>query len=84
MLEPNMVGYCLDANTGETLWQVNAGHDPVQVSGIFSDATVFAPIADEGRVRFFNRCGAIGCYDHSGKEIWLRKYQPCPAYDTTV
>ncbi|MGB0154362.1 MAG: PQQ-binding-like beta-propeller repeat protein [Verrucomicrobiales bacterium] len=83
MLEPNMVGYCLDANTGETLWQVNVpGTDPVQVSGIFSDATVFAPIADEGRVWFFNRCGAIGCYDHSGKEIWLRKYQPRPRHTT--
>ncbi len=83
MLEPNMVGYCLDANTGDILWQVDVpGTDPVQVSGIFSDATVFAPITDGDRVWFFNRCGAIGCYDMAGKEVWLRKYQPRPRHTT--
>ncbi len=81
LLEPNIVGYCLDATTGEILWQVELpGTDPVQVSGIFSDATVFAPIADEERVWFFNRCGSMGCYDRNGKELWLRKFEPRPRH----
>lgn len=76
-LEPNIVGYCLDANTGKILWTVDLpGTDPVQTAGIFSDATVFAPIADGENVWFFNRCGSMGCFDFNGKAVWLRKYRP--------
>lgn len=76
-LEPNIVGYCLDANTGSILWKVDLpGTDPVQTAGIFSDATVFAPIADGEHVWFFNRCGSMGCFDFDGKPVWLREFRP--------
>ncbi|MCB1226926.1 MAG: PQQ-binding-like beta-propeller repeat protein [Verrucomicrobiales bacterium] len=76
-LEPNLVGYCLDANTGAILWTVDLpGTDPVQTAGIFSDATVFAPIADGGHVWFFNRCGSMGCFDFEGRQVWLREFRP--------
>jgi outer membrane protein assembly factor BamB len=76
-LEPNIVGYCLDANAGKVIWKVDLpGTDPVQTAGIFSDATVFAPICDGEHVWFFNRCGSMGCFDLNGKQIWLREYKP--------
>lgn len=76
-LEPNIVGYCLDANTGRILWTVDLpGTDPVQTAGIFSDATAFAPIADGEHVWFFNRCGSMGCFDFQGKPVWLREFRP--------
>ncbi|MCA9084585.1 MAG: PQQ-binding-like beta-propeller repeat protein, partial [Planctomycetaceae bacterium] len=76
-LEPNIVGYCLDADSGEVLWTVDLpGTDPVQTAGIFSDATVFAPIADGRHVWFFNRCGSMGCFDFEGRVVWRRDFQP--------
>lgn len=76
-LEPNMVGYCLDANTGRIVWTVDLpGTAPVQTAGIFSDATVFAPITDGERVWFFNRCGSMGCFDFEGNPLWLREFKP--------
>ena len=81
--ESNVVGYCLDTESGEILWQVDLpGTDPVKTAGIFSDATVFAPIADEQHVWFFNRCGSIGCFDHEGNQVWLQTYQPRPRHTT--
>lgn len=76
-LEPNIIGYCLEANTGEILWTVDLpGTDPVQTAGIFSDGTVFAPIADGEHVWFFNRCGSMGCFDFDGQPVWLREFRP--------
>jgi outer membrane protein assembly factor BamB len=48
----------------------------VQTAGIFSDATVFAPIADGEHVWFFNRCGSMGCFDFDGRRVWLREFHP--------
>jgi len=76
-LEPNIIGYCLDADTGEILWSVELpGSVPVETAGIFSDATVFAPATDGEHVWFFNRCGSMGCFDFSGKRVWLREFSP--------
>jgi len=80
-LEPNIVGYCLNADTGKILWTVDLpGTDPVQTAGIFSDATVFAPVTDGEHVWFFNRCGSMGCFDFSGKRVWLREFRPIPRH----
>ncbi len=77
LTESNIIGWCLDANSGEILWKVELpGTDPVQTAGIFSDSTVFAPVTDGEHVWFFNRCGSMACFDFSGKEIWMRKYEP--------
>jgi outer membrane protein assembly factor BamB len=80
-LEPNIVGYCLDAHAGTILWSVDLpGTDPVQTAGIFSDATVFAPVTDGKHVWFFNRCGSVGCFDFSGRRVWLREFHPMPRH----
>ncbi len=73
----DIIGFCLDANTGEILWQVELpGSAGISLAGGFSDGTVFAPITDGEHVWFFNRCGAIGCYDYTGTEVWVREWTP--------
>ena len=73
----DILGFCLDANTGEILWQVTLpGTAFISLAGGFTDGTVFAPITDGEYVWFFNRCGSMGCYDHSGTEVWLREWTP--------
>jgi outer membrane protein assembly factor BamB len=75
-LGSDIIGYCLDANTGKILWSVELpGTQSMELACGFSDATVFAPVTDGTHVWFFNRCGAMGCYDFSGREIWLRRYK---------
>lgn len=72
----DIVGYCLNANTGKILWTVKLpGTVAMEPAGGFSDATVFAPITDGKHVWFFNRCGSMGCFDYEGKEIWRRVYK---------
>lgn len=73
----DIIGFCLNADTGEILWQVNLpGTTPIDLAGGFTDGTVFAPICDGEHVWFFNRCGSIGCYDLAGNEVWLREWSP--------
>ena len=73
----DILGFCLDANTGKRLWNVRLpGSVAVGTAGIFSDATVFAPVTDGKYVWFFNRSGSIGCYEFNGKRRWLREYTP--------
>ncbi|WP_186775656.1 outer membrane protein assembly factor BamB family protein [Rubripirellula tenax] len=73
----DIVGFCLDANTGKILWQVTLpGQVGISLAGGFTDGTVFAPISDGDHVWFFNRCGSMGCYDVDGNEIWLRQWTP--------
>ena len=73
----DILGFCLNAETGEILWQVTLpGTTPLGLAGGFTDGTVFAPICDGEHVWFFNRCGSIGCYDLAGNEVWLREWSP--------
>lgn len=73
----DIIGFCLEANTGKILWQVNLpGSSFISLAGGFTDGTVFAPITDGEHVWFFNRCGSIGCYDLEGKQVWLREWTP--------
>lgn len=73
----DIVGFCLDANSGEILWQVKLpGSVFISLAGGFTDGTVFAPITDGEHVWFFNRCGSMGCYDFAGNKIWLREWTP--------
>jgi outer membrane protein assembly factor BamB len=75
-LGADIVGYCLDSNTGKILWKVDLpGTQTMEMAGGYSDATVFAPVTDGKHVWFFNRCGSMACHDFAGKEIWLRKYK---------
>lgn len=73
----DILGFCLDAKSGEILWEVTLpGHVFISLAGGFTDGTVFAPITDGEHVWFFNRCGSMGCYDFAGKEVWLREWTP--------
>ena len=73
----DIIGFCMDANTGTILWKaVLPGTAFISLAGGFTDGTVFAPITDGDHVWFFNRCGSMGCYDMSGKEVWLREWTP--------
>lgn len=73
----DIIGFCLDANTGAVLWQVHLpGAAFISLAGGFTDGTVFAPITDGEHVWFFNRCGSMGCYDFTGKKVWLREWTP--------
>ena len=73
----DVIGFCLNADSGEILWQVELpGSAFISLAGGFSDGTVFAPISDGEHVWFFNRCGSMGCYDFDGKQIWLREWTP--------
>ncbi len=73
----DILGFCLDANTGKVLWDVTLpGTAFISLAGGFTDGTVFAPITDGEHVWFFNRCGSMGCYDMAGKKVWLREWKP--------
>ncbi|MCG6158011.1 outer membrane protein assembly factor BamB family protein [Rubinisphaera margarita] len=73
----DILGFCLDANTGEVLWKVTLpGSAFISLAGGFTDGTVFAPVTDGEHVWFFNRCGSMGCYDFSGRQVWLREWKP--------
>ena len=73
----DIIGFCLDADTGKILWQVTLpGSISIDIAGGFTDGTVFAPLTDGEHVWFFNRCGAMGCYDMSGEQVWLREFRP--------
>ncbi|MBC8354486.1 MAG: PQQ-like beta-propeller repeat protein [Planctomycetes bacterium] len=74
-LGSDIIGYCLDAKTGDVRWTVElSGTQSMELACGFSDATVFAPVTDGKYVWFFNRCGSMGCYDFEGNEVWFRKY----------
>lgn len=73
----DVIGFCLDAKSGEILWQVTLpGTAFISLAGGFTDGTVFAPVTDGEHVWFFNRCGSMGCYNFAGKEVWLREWKP--------
>ncbi|MEO0413377.1 MAG: PQQ-binding-like beta-propeller repeat protein [Verrucomicrobiota bacterium] len=73
----DILGFCLHADTGEILWQVELpGSVFISLAGGFTDGTVFAPITDGEHVWFFNRCGSMGCYTFEGKPVWLREWKP--------
>ncbi|WP_182866831.1 outer membrane protein assembly factor BamB family protein [Stieleria mannarensis] len=73
----DIIGFCLDANTGKRLWQVTLpGTAFISLAGGFTDGTVFAPITDGEHVWFFNRCGSMGCYDMAGNQVWTRTWKP--------
>ncbi len=72
-----IVGYCLEARSGKILWTVTLpGRETSVPAYFFSDATSPSPVTDGHHVWFFNACGSVGCYDFSGKQVWLREWQP--------
>lgn len=72
-LGSDIIAWCCDLETGETLWQreIPASH-PLRLSGCFSDSTAPPPVVDGSHVCFFNASGRIVCFDMQGKEVWQR------------
>ena len=76
-LGSDLVAWCCDASTGETIWtrEIPAKH-PLRLSGCFSDSSSPPPVTDGERVCFFNASGRISCFDFAGKEVWTREVMP--------
>ena len=73
----DIIGYCLDANTGDILWQVTLKGTRLKLyAGPFSDSTAPSPITDGKHVWFYNVSGMIGCYDFEGNEVWTHTWTP--------
>ena len=73
-LGQDVVAWCCDANTGETIWTRNViGDYPLRLSGCFSDSTGPPPVTDGKHVCFFNASGRITCFDFDGREIWTKE-----------
>ncbi len=76
-LGSELVAWCCDASTGETIWtrEIPAKH-PLRLSGCFSDSSSPPPVTDGERVCFFNASGRISCFNFEGKELWTREVMP--------
>ncbi|WP_020472828.1 outer membrane protein assembly factor BamB family protein [Zavarzinella formosa] len=74
-----ILGHAVDRATGKILWSVTLqGGRPSPQLYAYSDSTSWTPICDEKTVCFFNSSGEMGCWDHSGKEIWRRSFRTQP------
>ncbi|MFK8112140.1 MAG: alpha/beta hydrolase fold domain-containing protein [Rubripirellula sp.] len=84
-LGSNIVAWCCDARTGETVWRrdVTAQH-PLRLSGCFSDSSSPPPVTDGKRVVFFNASGKIAAFDLEGKPRWKRDIMPVGRTQPTV
>ena len=73
----DIIGYCLDAASGDILWQVKLQGTRLKLyAGPFSDSTAPSPVTDGTHVWFFNVSGMIGCYDFDGNEVWTHSWTP--------
>ena len=73
----DVVGYCLDSNTGKILWTAELpGTEDVDYAYGFSDSTTPSPLTDGKYVWFYNASGSVGCWDYAGNQIWLRRWKP--------
>ena len=76
-LGSDVVAWCCNADTGETLWTkpIPAKH-PLRLSGCFSDSSAPPAVTDGERVCFFNASGRITCFDFEGNELWTKEQMP--------
>ena len=73
----DIVGYCLDANTGEILWSVTLkGSVEGPYNYGFSDSSSPTPISDGRHVWFVNASGSMGCWTVDGQLVWFREWAP--------
>lgn len=75
----DIVLYCMDANTGETLWKKNVeGTIETEYNYGFSDGTTPTPMTDGNHVWAINACGGMACFTLNGDVVWHRKWMPIP------
>ena len=73
----DIVLYCLDANSGKTLWfktvkgQMSAGYNYG-----FSDSTTPCPATDGENVWVINASGGMACFTLNGENVWERSWMP--------
>lgn len=73
----DIVGYCLDSETGKILWTVEIpGTEDSPYAYGFSNSSSPTPVTDGKHVYFCNASGAVGCWDYNGKQVWLRRWKP--------
>lgn len=74
---PDIILLCLDAETGETLWQRTVkGELPSAYNYGFSDSTTPCPITDGEFVWAINASGGMACFTIDGEPIWERTWIP--------
>ncbi len=72
----DIVGYCMNSNTGEVLWTVELpSNKTMPYSGLFSDNSSATPMTDGRRVWFINHGGLMACFDMQGNPIWSRTFE---------
>jgi hypothetical protein len=72
----DVVGQCLDKNSGKLLWQVDLpGTWDGRVLESWHDSTSLLPVASDKYVVFHNLNGMLACFTHEGKPVWQRKWQ---------
>lgn len=70
-LGQNIVAWCCDATSGETIWTREIPGDyPLRLSGCFSDSSAPPAVTDGTHVVFFNASGKIACFDFDGILRW--------------
>ncbi|MWW23355.1 serine/threonine protein kinase related protein [Algibacter lectus] len=73
----DIVLYCMDANTGETLWMRTVkGLLPSDYNYAFSDATTPCPMTDGEFVWAINASGGMACFSLKGDLVWERTWMP--------
>lgn len=90
-LGQNIVAWCCDAETGDTIWTREIPGDyPLRLSGCFSDSSGPPPVTNGEVVCFFNASGRITCFDFDGEQQWtleamaVGRSQPMLVDDTVV
>ena len=72
----DIIGYCIDSNTGEILWTVEIpSPKTMPYSGLFSDNTSATPITDGKHVWFINHGGLMICCTVDGNEVWRKSFE---------
>ncbi len=73
------VMFCLDAATGQVVWQTPFEAEYEESQG--GDGTRATPTVHEGRVYVQGALGRVVCFDaDSGKELWAREFDSPPRW----
>ncbi|MEY2979832.1 MAG: hypothetical protein RL562_59 [Planctomycetota bacterium] len=76
-LSTDVIGLCVDADTGVILWQIDI---PGTVGSpnlyAYSDSSSPTPCTDGERIFFVNASGGIACCTPEGEVLWRRSWTP--------
>ncbi len=73
----DIILYCLNANSGETLWRKTVkGTFESQYNYGFSDATTPCPMTDGNHIWAINASGGMACFTMTGDLVWERTWNP--------